>query len=128
MMSHDLFSLNCLLQSDGSGKLGLTEFHILWEKIKRYLVSLPAGGSDRERPVLSSPAYISFLCLSTRSQTIFREFDLDKSGTMSSYEMRMALESAGSPRSPVEDKAGALCRRLHQLCLLLTVRCSQGSS
>uniref|UniRef100_A0A673INC5 EF-hand domain-containing protein n=1 Tax=Sinocyclocheilus rhinocerous TaxID=307959 RepID=A0A673INC5_9TELE len=39
--------------------LGLTDFHVLWEKIKRYL------------------------------------FDLDKSGTMSSYEMRLALESAG---------------------------------
>ncbi|XP_067085469.1 calpain-1 catalytic subunit isoform X2 [Osmerus mordax] len=53
-----------LMDTTGSGTLGLTEFHVLWEKIKRYLI-------------------------------VFRKFDLDKSGTMSSYEMRMALEAAG---------------------------------
>ncbi|KAL1252852.1 hypothetical protein QQF64_017545 [Cirrhinus molitorella] len=53
-----------LVDTTGTAKLGLTDFHVLWEKIKRYL-------------------------------EVFRKFDLDKSGTMSSYEMRLALESAG---------------------------------
>ncbi|NXB90311.1 CAN2 protein, partial [Vidua chalybeata] len=52
-----------LLDNDGSGKLGLKEFHSLWTKTQKY-------------------------------QKIYREIYVDQSGTMNSYEMRRALETA----------------------------------
>uniref|UniRef100_A0A452TWC5 Calpain-1 catalytic subunit n=1 Tax=Ursus maritimus TaxID=29073 RepID=A0A452TWC5_URSMA len=64
-----------LMDRDGNGKLGLVEFNILWNRI-RGSQPPPWGGSEG----LGS---------------IFRKFDLDKSGSMSAYEMRMAIESAG---------------------------------
>uniref|UniRef100_A0A671MXE1 Calpain-1 catalytic subunit-like n=1 Tax=Sinocyclocheilus anshuiensis TaxID=1608454 RepID=A0A671MXE1_9TELE len=54
----------------------------------RCMVSLMDVSSDCEMLTFTSD-----FCLSNSG--IFRQFDLDKSGTMSSYEMRLAVESAG---------------------------------
>lgn len=48
--------LSCFMQTDGSGKLGLAEFHVLWEKIKRYLVRLE-GTKDH---ALNEKLHVSF--------------------------------------------------------------------
>uniref|UniRef100_A0AAY4A1J1 Uncharacterized protein n=1 Tax=Denticeps clupeoides TaxID=299321 RepID=A0AAY4A1J1_9TELE len=98
-----------LLDKDGSARLGILEFQILWNKIRKWLVSLfLISNLSPEKLVQRKGSYLSFCgpgdalvypdiekdCFSP--QGIFRQFDLDKSGSMSAYEMRLALESAGA--------------------------------
>ena len=77
-----------LLQKDSSGKLGLVEFKILWTKIERFLVSCVLTFDLSERTChVNSPIVLW--------QTIYREKDVDQTGTVSSTEMRLAVEEAG---------------------------------
>ncbi|OWK58939.1 Calpain-2 catalytic subunit, partial [Lonchura striata] len=122
--TQDLCSSNCrnFLNSeknDGSGKLGLKEFHTLWTKIQKYqpifkqmdvstksfrsmlqssLSNMQAAFQNvsllpeaKPRSALLSRFHFGFCVL----QKIYREIDVDRSGTMNSYEMRRALETAG---------------------------------
>ncbi|XP_061097167.1 calpain-3-like [Conger conger] len=57
-------SMIALMDTDGSGKLNLQEFHQLWSKIKKW-------------------------------QGIFNRYDVNKSATIDSYEMRNAVNDAG---------------------------------
>ncbi|XP_064421171.1 calpain-3 isoform X2 [Latimeria chalumnae] len=57
-------SMIALMDTDGSGRLNLQEFRLLWNKIKQW-------------------------------QGIFKQYDMDKTGYINSYEMRNAVNDAG---------------------------------
>lgn len=84
------------LQKDESGKLDLMEFHLLWNKIQKYLVS--------SKSRLWTQIWISLAVdgnlLTLVMQEIFRNHDTDNSGTMSSHEMRGAANEAGQDYTP----------------------------
>ncbi|XP_056266873.1 calpain-2 catalytic subunit-like isoform X2 [Pseudoliparis swirei] len=66
-----------MLDEDGSGKLGLVEFKVLWTKIEKYL-------------------------------KVYREKDVDNSGTMSCTEMRVAVEEADTFNTLDRDDSGTV--------------------
>lgn len=92
-------------QKDGTGKLGLLEFKILWIKIEMYLVCfhyyvISTVHATWNRwlytsvwKLYSMPVFIAF-------QDIFCKNDMDKSGTMSSMELREAVEKSGQILPP----------------------------
>ncbi|NXU48907.1 CAN1 protein, partial [Turnix velox] len=81
------------LQKDGNGKLGLVEFNVLWNRIRNYLVGFGVKKVIFGVSIFIFDPFFIFFC--GFFQAIFRKFDLDKSGSMSAYEMRLALEAAG---------------------------------
>lgn len=67
------------------------EFHLLWSKIQKYLVSRK---SHLWAQILVDVAVVVYT-LTWLTQEIFKNHDNDNSGTMSSHEMRGAANEAG---------------------------------
>lgn len=72
----------------------MVEFQVLWTKINNYLVSLLISDHFCENLLQSCDLSPPLL-----SQKIYRQRDEDNSGTMSSTEMRSAVEEAGKTQT-----------------------------
>lgn len=88
-------ALSSLLQTDGSGRLNLQEFHHLWKKIKAWQVGRESVWQTKEGcsgiQHVTSPYPLNFY-----DQKIFKRYDTNQSGTINSYEMRNAVNDAGA--------------------------------
>lgn len=86
-----IINLN-LPQKDENNALGLLEFHLLWMKMQKYLVS--CAGVTWGSPTIRVHALTQHVAACV-VQEIFKNRDTDHSGTMSSHEMRDAVTEAG---------------------------------
>ncbi|XP_006531468.1 calpain-9 isoform X2 [Mus musculus] len=81
-----------LMDTSGNGKLEFEEFRVFWDKLKHWMKAAVTPG---QLPAATGPWALTSPCSTPWSQDLFLQFDVDKSGTMSSYELRTALKAAG---------------------------------
>lgn len=93
------FNLDSVNQVDNTGKLEFQEFKVFWEKMKKWIVRvglcvlmLKMSDCRGGEVLIVKGELVSF-------QMLFLSFDTDRSGKMSSYELRIALKAAGESLS-----------------------------
>ncbi|MGH0175564.1 UNVERIFIED_CONTAM: hypothetical protein FKN15_070239 [Acipenser sinensis] len=105
-------SMIALMDTDGTGRLNLQEFHHLWNKIKQWQVgetihkgaqwqvgeTIHKGAQWQVGETIHKGAQWQvgeMIHKGKQWQGTFKHYDADQSGTISSYEMRNAVNDAG---------------------------------